>query len=134
MGKIHYVIDKEHGIVECILSNCAKDLNNRIINHYIKNGSKIYNRPYDDMSSLNKFIGIAKCLPEDEFDEETGKKLALLKAKNKRAKAFNRYMKKNIGAMISQIDALNDSLLFKDSEDDYDENTKHIKELRENYK
>jgi len=35
------------------------------------------------------FIGVAHCAPEDQFDEEYGKKLALLRARKQRAHAVN---------------------------------------------
>ena len=50
------------------------------------------------------FIGIAHCSPEDKFDEEYGKKLALLRARKQRAQAVNRALREFVKTLNEMSD------------------------------
>ena len=81
---VEYKVYPENGVVICRLLNCKDVPYSRIIKY-------MQQWPMNDSKyeTDNVFIGIAKCSPEDTFDEQYGKKLALERAKEKRRKAFN---------------------------------------------
>lgn len=84
MNDMNFKVDQDHGVVVCTLYNCKDIARNRI-------------RKYCPTISLgknqylirDKFTGVAKCAPEDKWDEGYGKKLALKRAKYKRCRAVN---------------------------------------------
>lgn len=80
-----FVINKDEGIVVCKLSNCSEIARNRIW----KYTQKLFQYPDVDYIIKDEYVGVAKCAPEDKFDLEYGKKLALSRAKQKRSKAVN---------------------------------------------
>ena len=47
-------------------------------------------------SSACTFIGIAKCSPEDKYDEKTGKRLAFARAETKAFKFYNKQLSNSI--------------------------------------
>ena len=57
-------------------------------------------------SSPTKFIGVAKCCPEDNYDFSIGKKLSLARAE---LKAFNHFDKKAIAIRKIAKDMIKDS-------------------------
>ena len=75
MSKINYVINKEKRTIVAIMTDCEYD----ILDSLIKAG--LYSL-YDYGDKVKKamipnvFRGKAKCSPEDEWDEEAGKKIA----------------------------------------------------------
>ena len=86
---IKYHVDKEHRMVFCKLSNC-KEIPYQRLSKYAPHFN-VWDLEYNDKLGIpNSFYGMAKCSPEDEWDEEKGKKIALAKAKRKRCKAINR--------------------------------------------
>ena len=88
MGKtdIRYVVDKENKIVVCVLENCTNIPVIRL-KKYLGRTFKLKNA--DKYTIHESYRGIAHCAPDDTFDVETGKQLALKRAKMKRAKAIN---------------------------------------------
>ena len=87
---VEYLIIESKGVVVCKLWDCSKIAEDRI-EKYMKTKRWCY--PRSRYSIEHCYIGIAKCAPEDTFDEDYGKKLALLKAKEKRGKAINNALK-----------------------------------------
>lgn len=85
---VEYFVIKNKGVVVCKLHNCETIAADRIIKY---TGMKIKN-PYKYFID-NIFVGVAKCSPDDTFNEEYGKKLALTKAKASRGKAVNNMIK-----------------------------------------
>ena len=83
---IEFKVYPDHGIVVCRLLNCSNIAVDRITKY---TGYYYYHLEIDDV-----YVGVAKCAPEDTFNENIGKKLALAKAKKKRAKAINNMIKK----------------------------------------
>ena len=86
---IQFRVDKEHRMVFCKLSNCRDIAFKRLVKYAPHlSACDLY---YEDKLRIpNSFYGMAKCSPEDEWDEEKGKKVALAKAKRKRCKAVNK--------------------------------------------
>lgn len=85
MNDMMFKVDKKHGVVVCTLYNC-KDIPLKRIDKYLTNMSI---RDASKYCIKDKYTGVAKCAPDDKFDEEHGKKLALRRAKNKRCRAIN---------------------------------------------
>lgn len=100
---IEYFVNRERGIVVCKINKCSEIAIDRI-RKYCKSdpwARRDYIIPYT-------FTGIAKCAPEDEFDEEYGKKLALLRAKQARGAAVNAMIYKYIDTLHMDIENLFD--------------------------
>lgn len=88
---VNYIINEEKGIVVCIISDCEY---NAIA--LVENATDIMVNPIDvpDIFFLSsQYKGIAKCVPEDTFNVEYGKKLAYRKAYVKYVSAFERKVK-----------------------------------------
>ena len=89
MSDINFKIDEKNRVVVCKLSNCKWNADDRI-------------RKYDGDSYTDNYLisdiftGVARCNPQDEFNEEIGKKIALTRAKAKRCKAINNTIRKYI--------------------------------------
>jgi len=96
-SKIIYKINKEKRLVVCIITGCMDIAIDRI-NKY----SKHYMCEYADIIE-NEYVGIAKCSLEDEWDEEKGKKIALIRAKRKRGRDINRVLNRAIQTMKHEI-------------------------------
>ena len=91
-GDVEFRVFKDKGVVVCRLLNCAEIAKDRIEKYThitFKHWSTKYLIP-------DVFVGVAKCAPEDSFDEEVGKKIALTKAKARRCKAVNNMINKFI--------------------------------------
>ena len=80
-----YIVDKKNRVVVCNLLNCTYIAADRIEKYCT------LMVPYDSFKYYidEVYTGIARCSPEDEWDEEFGKKLALKRAKKKRCSAVN---------------------------------------------
>jgi len=84
---LKYIINDKDKVVVCILYCNIWETYNRILKYYPDyNLSDLVRH----MQDYNYYVGVAKCAPEDDFDIEYGKKLALTRAKIKRSKAMNR--------------------------------------------
>lgn len=88
-GNIRYDIDDSNGIVRATLF-CSPDephiLANNKIGKYISgegNGPMRRQIPLEKYRIHSAYQGIAKCHPDDKFDVAYGKRLALLRAKEK---------------------------------------------------
>lgn len=84
---IKYFVNEEKGTVFCKMKNCFRDTIN------ILEKDSIYKRDLRDCFMRNTYTGKAKLSPEDEWDEETGKRVArnkmLLKYYTKRKKILD---------------------------------------------
>ncbi len=100
---VEYFVFKNKGVVVCKLHNCKSLALDRI--------SKYANVlcPVMDIHKYfinDVFTGVAKCSPDDSFDLEYGKKLALTKAKASRGKAINNAINlfiKNLNKSINNL-------------------------------
>ena len=76
-----FYVNKENRTVTCVIED-TKHLLEEFLNYNLWVTPKVA----DKMKYLylpNKFVGIARCMPEDEWDEEFGRKLAYTKARKK---------------------------------------------------
>lgn len=114
-SKIIYQVKPEEGVVVCVLTGCK----HTAINRLLKYAPHLYLARSDTPCFFLKdsFAGVAKCSPEDKFDEEYGKKLALLRAKAKRCKAANAAMKNAIDLLNKEIDNIKAFSIHKVPED-----------------
>ena len=87
---MEFKVYPDKGVVVCRLLNCEDVPIRRIVKY--TNNRFIPSKYLID----NVFVGIAKCAPEDTFNEERGKEIALAKAKCKRGKAINKAIQKYI--------------------------------------
>ena len=89
---VNYIVNEEKGIVICTISNCAA---NAIA--LVNSTTDMFNVPHSIIPNIffmnNQYKGVAKCMPEDTFDAEYGKKLAYRKAYLKYATALERKVK-----------------------------------------
>lgn len=88
---VNYIVNEEKGIVVCTISNCAA---NAIA--LVDSTTDAFGVPcgIPEVFFMNsQYKGIAKCMPEDTFDVEYGKKLAYRKAYLKYATALERKVK-----------------------------------------
>ena len=89
---IEYLINYDKKVVVCKLYNCntifwdrvAKYCGDLIDPEYVIWSRKGHKYAVDEL-----FVGKAKCDDEDEFDKETGMRIARIRAKKKRSKAVN---------------------------------------------
>ena len=85
---VEYLIFEDKGVVVCKLWNCW-DIARQRIKKYMPCTSVNLSLAFFDYTIDDVFVGVAKCAPDDEFDLEYGKKLALTRAKIKRGRAVN---------------------------------------------
>ena len=97
MGDIKFIVNKDKRIVICKLLNC-RDIPWNRISKYVSGGYW-----YEDMDVKQIYTGVARCSAEDEWDEEYGKKLALARAKRRRARDINRELNKFCDKIERQI-------------------------------
>ena len=109
MNNVVFHIDKENGVVVAVLKCDPYELlsitNNTIykFRNDHREGS-ITCTPDWGFPDLNReYVGIARCSENDEFDEEFGKRLALARAKAKKADA----MQKNFFKVVEWLDDFN---------------------------
>lgn len=84
---VEYLVFESQGVVVCKLHRCKHIVVDRL-NKYARGNLCLFG-DVDNYTINDTFTGVARCAPEDTFDIETGKKLALIRAKAKRAKAIN---------------------------------------------
>ena len=91
------------GVVVCKLSGCG-DIPLTRIEKYTRN--VVVNDPRYTIEDT--FVGVAKCSPDDTFDLEYGRRLALVRAKSKRGAAINKALERFRKDMLQDIDRLMD--------------------------
>ena len=101
MKDVEYYIPEGKNVVVCKIWNCKYIAQDRIFK---------YTRDYEGINQeyeINDcYIGIAKCDPQDEFDEEFGKTLALTRAKAQRGRDINNAIYRYIKAKQKDINTL----------------------------
>ncbi len=97
---IRYIINKDKGVVVCILSGCTYIGFDRLRKYFPKYSL------CDNFEIKDEYVGVAKCAPEDVWDEEYGKKLAFFKARKKRNKAINNMLGEHVKIIERQLDDL----------------------------
>jgi len=102
-GNVIYNIDTDNRIItakiKCLPSEPMDIFYNQLTKHIMGTGICIVDSVDDDYLQYaaqpaikGKYIGKAKCHPEDEFDIDYGKKLALLRAKEKYLNAMSKQL------------------------------------------
>lgn len=107
--EIKFKVNKEKGIVTCIITT-TEDFMSKIIKYGF---AEPFNRmPLElkdideDKLDVRTYVGIAKCNPEDEWDEEYGKHLAEYRAILNRRADVNHEIETFINKMNACIDRL----------------------------
>lgn len=113
-----FVVNKEKGKVICILEETQNmlydyiDDNNNYLNFLstIAERKKVIRMP-------DRFIGIASCSPDDEWDETLGRRIAFYKMRNKfyhslfkRADAFVNWVDDNLNLMVEEFNSWGDKV------------------------
>ena len=111
-----FIINSDKRKVVCILNNTAPMFlfyaqENLPITTFCDTGNEETSRLYNRLLMPNKFVGIATCSTDDEFDVEKGKLVAFSRAKDKLHASFfkraNLYIN-SIDAMLNRsIDSIN---------------------------
>lgn len=95
-----FIVKENDRKVICIIKHTDSDVI-YFINKYLSwIDSYFKEKLFKMMKMSNYFVGVATCSPEDEWDVETGKKIAYYKAKYKYVVSFF----KKANAMMNEID------------------------------
>ena len=77
-----YHINKDKRVITCVLHNCTDDFNDFEHSVHDKRERRlVVAYLYAGFAMKKGYVGIARCAPEDEWDEEKGKLLAFHRAK-----------------------------------------------------
>ena len=91
-----FIVDKEHRAVVCIIDDTEWELY-RFLSQYL------FDVATKDALLSNKYVGVAICAPEDEWDEQLGRRIAYHKAKMKFDTSFFKHANKVIDAYDESI-------------------------------
>lgn len=111
---VEFLVFEDKGVVVCKLHNCKYVAIKRIDKYtggklVIKMGNVNYRpsnldyRPSNYYFIDDTFVGVAHCTPEDKFNLEYGKKLALTRAKAKRGRAINKVIEKYVADIQNRL-------------------------------
>lgn len=116
-----FIVNKEKRKIVCILENTDELLEDFIDGYTLD--TLLFSR-CKEVFLPNRFIGIATCSPEDEWDEEFGKRVAYTRMKNSFYKMFfnkaNIYIDrvdKEINGLIELLNSLGDRVSANLSKD-----------------
>ena len=110
VSEMEYLEYPEKGVVVAKLYNCAFIPISRI---YDQLRFWVSNEDLLKYCIADTYVGVAKCSPDDTFDLETGRKIALTKAKRARGKAVNNAIKKFISDMTADLKRLEEYGIHK---------------------
>lgn len=103
-----YEVNEEKRIVVCIITT-VNDVKRRLEKYNLADDD------YDDFTEdVRVYKGIAKCAPEDKWDEVYGKRLAEYRASRARQVDVNNELKAFIRGITKSVDNLYDYGLLKD--------------------
>ena len=108
---LSFFVDEEKRIVVCKLEVDQYVVCRRI--HKYTNNIIIANRANYRIPGI--FYGKAKCAPEDTFDVEVGKKIALDRAKKKRRVAINKVLNQFIQDLHDDLNNIEKYCFSKDT-------------------
>lgn len=100
---LEYIIHPNKGVVICKIHNCEYIPLKRVLRYTNPSYSVCVS---GELIIPDVFVGIARCNPDDKWDEEYGKKLALTRAKSKRGKAINFAIKTYIKRKEKELEVL----------------------------
>lgn len=113
--EIKYIVNEEKRTVVAVAVGCQRDaLDELLKSDYTAKVLLAIN--FGDMNSVpvidkdlimsDKFIGVAHCHPEDEFDFEVGRKIATRKLH----KSYNKAKRNIVKNFINRVNRLSDNL------------------------
>lgn len=99
MVTTEFIVNKEKRTVVCIITT-VDDMADRLAKYGLADDQ------YDDIEDVRIYKGIAKCCPQDTWDESYGKKLAEWRAACKRKTDINNEISNYIVSMYERLDTL----------------------------
>lgn len=95
ISRVRYTVVKNKGIVKCTVDNCRNDAIDNFNRKFLSTAtSDLWVLAYESEKFVmpNKFTAVARCHPEDEFDEEAGKRIAFAKLNKKYHRSVDRHL------------------------------------------
>ena len=99
MVTTEFIVNEEKRTVVCIITT-VDDMADRLAKYGLADDQ------YDDIEDIRVYKGIAKCCPQDTWDESFGKKLAEWRAARKRQVDINNEIYDFIYSMDDRLEAL----------------------------
>ena len=99
MVTTEFIVNEEKRTVVCIITT-VDDMADRLAKYGLADDQ------YDDMEDIRVYKGIAKCCPQDTWDESYGKKLAEWRAARKRQVDINNEIYDYIDSMSERLETL----------------------------
>ena len=99
MVTTEFIVNEEKRTVVCIITT-VDDMADRLAKYGLADDQ------YDDIEDVRIYKGIAKCCPQDTWDESYGKKLAEWRAARKREVDINNEIYDYIDSMSERLETL----------------------------
>lgn len=99
MVTTEFIVNEEKRTVVCIITT-VDDMADRLAKYGLADDK------YDDMEDVRIYKGIAKCCPQDTWNESFGKKLAEWRAARKREVDINNEIYDYIDSMNERLETL----------------------------
>ena len=99
MVTTEFIVNEEKRTVVCIITT-VDDMADRLAKYGLADDQ------YDDIEDIRIYKGIAKCCPQDTWDESYGKKLAEWRAARKRQVDINNEIYDYIDSMTERLETL----------------------------
>lgn len=99
MVTTEFIVNEEKRTVVCIITT-VDDMADRLAKYGLADDQ------YDDIEDIRIYKGIAKCCPQDTWDESFGKKLAEWRAARKREVDINNEIYDYIDSMTERLETL----------------------------
>lgn len=110
VNRVKYVVIKDKGIVRAIISGCKYDafdaFDKKMMlpsTHYL---ALCANGDHEKFVMPYQFSAVARLHPEDKWDEETGKKIALKKL----SEQYNHSLDKHLANMYNALSSVMDKM------------------------
>lgn len=115
MLKEEYSVSKENRVVVCILNVAVDSALEYINRHFMQSNLEIYYTESNLKETIHmptKFIGIAKCSEHDEFDIETGKRIARQRAMEKYQRSLWKHIRHIYDTLTAMMVEMEGKLFF----------------------
>lgn len=110
INRVKYVVIKDKGIVRAIISGCKYDAFDAFDKKFMSPSTHYLalcvNKNHEKFIMPYQFSAVAKLHPEDEWNEETGKKIALKKL----SEQYNRSLDKHLANMYDALSSTMDKM------------------------
>lgn len=110
-NRVHFQVFPESGVVKATIRNCRLDAIETFNNKFLAHSTSCLYMGVDKMDERylmpHSFSAIAKCSPEDEFDVERGKLIAISRLSEKYEKALNKRLARylmNLDKSLAKMD------------------------------